>query len=152
MQTIWLTQGYFTLVDDDDYTFLSQFNWHTLQGKHGKKYAGKGRGGNCLKMHRVIMNTPDDMQVDHKDGDTLNNQKYNLRNCTNAQNTQNSIKHKVGYKGVRYLGYKGGYMARIKQIYLGCFETPEEAAIAYNNAAIKYFGEFANLNKIEETV
>jgi len=106
-----------------------------------------------VKLHRFLMNCPKHLQVDHINGDILDNRKSNLRMCSQAQNMQNSPKQKnntSGYKGV----YKNGlsWMAKImvdhRAIYLGTFSTKERAAEEYNKAAIKYHKEFANLNEV----
>ena len=104
-------------------------------------------------MHRVIAGTPDGMETDHRDGDTLNNLPDNLRNCTNIQNQCNRGKqanNKSGFKGVTW--YKRSKIWRVqikvygKVIHLGYYLIPEQAARAYDKAAKKYFGEFAKLN------
>ena len=106
-----------------------------------------------IYLHRVVMRCPDDMVVDHIDGDGLNNKKINLRICTQANNTRNKSqnKNKKLYKGVT-MRKTGMYRARITyqfiQYNLGDFVSAEQAALAYNLAAIKYFGEFAKLNLI----
>jgi hypothetical protein len=89
--------------------------------------------------------------VDHKDNNGLNNQKYNLRVCTQWQNLRNSTRRSnntSGFKGVSR--FRNKWISRIRtdegRICLGTFNTPEEAAIAYDEAALKYHGEFANLN------
>ncbi len=90
-------------------------------------------------------------QIDHQNGNPSDNRLDNLRPCTQSENLQNKRGHnKAGLpKGVSYR--KGGrYQAMIginyKQIYLGCFGTATEAALAYDRAARKHFGEFARLN------
>jgi hypothetical protein len=105
------------------------------------------------------MNTPEGFQCDHIDGNTLNNQKSNLRNVTCQQNGCNKSKCKnlfSKYKGVSRVKRDKKWQAYItvhqKPIFLGCFTNELDAAVAYNNAAIKYFGEYAKLNQIEIAV
>ena len=88
MKEITLTQGYIALVDDEDYDVLSQFNWSVKI----KKYTCYAQGWNRKSMHRMIMRCPDNMEVDHRDGDGLNNQKHNLKVCTHLENIRNSRK------------------------------------------------------------
>jgi len=102
-------------------------------------------------MHRVIVNAPKDKFVDHRNGNPLDNQKHNLRLCSNAENGRNRGKNKnntTGYCGVIKNGKK--YQAAIKiggkRLCFGSYHTPEEAARAYDVGAIKYHGEFARLN------
>ena len=156
MKEIQLTQGYVALVDDDDYDYLMQWKWFADK-QPSTVYVGRsvhykdGEKDKChtIKMHRVIMNTPDGMVVDHIDHNGLNNQKSNLRNVTGANNRKNRVGwSSTGYIGVNY--DRGCIRARIRvdgdEIYLGAFKTVEEAARVRDEAAIKYFGEFANLN------
>ena len=115
-----------------------------------------GEKQTSIRLHRFILDAPNNMHVDHIDGNPLNNQKENLRLCTHQQNSYNRKKrvctNKTKYKGVTKNKYKFeasiGYNG--KRIYLGLFSTQEEAAAKYNEAALKYFGEFARLNIIEE--
>lgn len=95
-------------------------------------------------------------QIDHDNGVKNDNRWDNLREATNSQNQANSKpfkKNKLGLKGVYKETYGNGFRAQIKvngeQMYLGYFKTKEEAALAYNKAALKYFGEFAYLNEVK---
>jgi hypothetical protein len=157
---IQLTQGIFTIVDDEDFEYLNQWKWFAnLQGK--KFYArraitvSKGKQ-KTIFMHRFIMKPEKGMVIDHLDGNPLNNQKSNLRICTHADNMRNSkipINNTSGFKGVSFFKKNNTYMSSIrfndKKIYLGLFIDPIDAAKAYNAAALKYHGEFANINKID---
>lgn len=156
MKEIKLSQGKVALVDDEDYEYLNQWEWHAA--KNGNTYyAGryfKINGKQTLiKMHRLIANTPDGLIVDHIDHNGLNNQKSNLRNCTPQENCFNSIAWGISkYKGVRKSGnkFRSSIYVNNKEIYLGVFDREEDAAIAYNEAVKKYRGEFANINQLVE--
>lgn len=157
MKTIPLTKGYFAKVDDDDYERLAKIRWQVdvrktmIIVKHG--YSKDGRS-HSLYMAREIMNAPKGKQVDHINGDTLDNRKSNLRICTNSENSKNRGKHSdntSGYKGVKFDTRMGfGWIAQIcvnyKRIYIGKYKTKEAAARAYNKAAKKHHGEYAVLN------
>src|SRR6266576_5977344 len=100
MKEIELTQGYVALIDNEDFDWINQHKWNTLTGYYNKKYAFNTTAG---LMHRFILDTPPDMEVDHKDGNTLNNQRSNIRNCTKSQNLMNKKKYGKGkYKGVSW--------------------------------------------------
>jgi hypothetical protein len=162
MKLIELTKGYFAEIDDQDFEEISKYKWHVVfKRKDGKPYAqtsihvsgsGKNRIKYNLVMHRIILKTKS--HIDHKNGDTLDNTKNNLRECNNSQNHMNipKMKHKTSsrYKGVSWKKSENKWRATIrvngKQIELGRFDTEEKAAEAYNQAAIKYHGAFANLN------
>ena len=140
-------------VDAGDYHKLSRFNWNLEESKSNGCYAVRHEHGKYISMHRVIMNAPKGSIVDHKDHDGLNNTKANLRFATHSQNVCNTIRIKKNatskYRGVRkarenkfqaYIQFQG------KFIHLGTFENEEDAARAYDEAAKKYYGEFAVLN------
>jgi hypothetical protein len=156
MKKIKLTQGKFAIVDDEDFEFLNQFKWYAKRDRttfYAVRNGGKRPNRVMVQMHRVIMNCPDIMAVDHLDSNGLNNQKSNLRVCTEADNHRNQkmpSNNTSGYKGVVWHESTKRFTAQIcvnsKQIYLGSFGVGEEAAKAYDDAAIKYRGEFARLN------
>lgn len=162
MKKIKLTQGKYALVDNEDYNYLNQFKWcYHSQYAMRRMYIKSTKGYKDIKMHRLIMNTPKHKETDHVDGNGLNNQKSNLRICTHKQNTQNArlrSDNKTGYKGVSISKRISGvvYVAKIANpkykrtysIHLGYFKTAQEAALAYNKAAIKQFGKYAYLNPI----
>lgn len=160
MKQIPLSQGKFALVDDDDYDYLMQWKWHythygyAARGQHGagekKKWVTR-----IVYMHRELMNTPKGVFIDHADRNKLNNQKENLRVCTRHENNRNVSKPRnntSGYKGVFWHKRNGKWIAALtfnrKGIHLGCFTDIHEAARAYNAAALKYHGEYAQLNEV----
>lgn len=156
MKQIKLTQNKVALVDDEDYDFLSNWKWFASWDGHNW-YARRNSGvypfRRQIQMHRVIMDVTNELEVDHKDGNGLNNQKYNLRICTHAKNTINKKKHvdnTSGYKGVTFNKATGKYVASIyvdgKRISLGYFVDIIDAAKTYDKAAIKYFGEYSKTN------
>lgn len=157
MREIPLTQGKVALVDDEDFGFLTQWKWSAHYAAHGHNWYAKRTvyiaGGRWMtvRMHRLIMAAPKGMQVDHWDHDGLNNQRDNLRVCTQSQNQHNQRRHAdsaTGYKGVWRDGNRWWASIRVnrKGLWLGSFNTPLEAAEAYNEAARQYFGDFACLN------
>jgi hypothetical protein len=150
---------FIVLVDNEDFAWLNQWKWNVIKGLNNY-YASRNSRKNGIKeliyMHRLIMNTPKNMEVDHKDHNGLNNQKSNLRNCTQSQNQKNKrASGKSKYLGVTHYKHRNKYDYIASQISmngkivrLGYFKTEKEAAIAYNEATLKYHGEFANFNKI----
>lgn len=152
MKEIPLTQGKATLVDDKDYEWLNQYKW-CAHNRHGLCYVVRSLNPGTVQMHQLILTPPLGYQCDHIDGNGLNNQRANLRICTNTQNSHNRIVQKGGssrFKGVCYYKSTGKWRPRIhtngKHISLGLFTTEIEAAQAYDEAALEYFGEYARLN------
>lgn len=161
MKQIQLTKGKVALVDDGDFALVSPFKWTASYDKAANKwYAVRrvmvaGRSTTFL-MHRVIMDAPSGCLVDHKDGDGLNNQRsVNLRLATKSQNMCNRGKNRnntSGYKGVCLIKSRRQWIAQIGangvQRNLGYFETPQDAAQAYVNAAFLMHGEFARTSSL----
>jgi hypothetical protein len=154
MKEIRLTRGLVAIVDDEDYESLSAYRWYAKRtgGRAPKDYACRSMGGPRgprVLMHRTIINAPAGMDVDHINGDALDNRRCNLRVATRSQNLQNRPKQKnnsSGYKGVSK--YRTGrWMASIRVNgtckYLGYHSTPEAAHAAYCAAAKELHGEFA---------
>ena len=142
------------LVDDDDYDWAKNFKWHLKANKksvRSSRYLSIGKT-KVVTLSREVLGVFDkNKMVDHINGDIFDNRKKNLRICTNKENSRNrksSCLNKLGVKGVRVKD--GKFCAQIKvnakEIHLGYFLNISEAAIAYDKAAIKYFGQFARLN------
>ena len=156
MKQIELTQGQYAIVDDDDFDEINQYNWCFNQGYAVRNVKVSKGKYNSQYMHRFVTNCSDDMDVDHINHDKLDNRKSNLRVCSTSENMRNQQIRTVAktsvYKGVTFNKQAGKWMAQIvldgKRKYLGYFTNETDAAIAYNNAAIEFFGEFALINVI----
>lgn len=159
MKEIQLTNGGVALVDDEDFEMINKYKW--FAHKEGNtfyawRHIKKGmRQYGMVKMHRQILNPMDHEQVDHVNGNGLDNRRANIRVCSNSQNMMNQkirSDNSSGFKGVSYHAQNKRWRATInlngKQISAGCYATPKEAAIAYNRKAIELFGEFARPNVI----
>lgn len=152
-----LTRGMFALVDDIDYERLMQHKWCVnAQGYAVRGWAEKGVR-HMERMHRVILGDAcNGFEVDHINCNRLDNRRCNLRIATRAENARNRRKinrpTSSKYLGVRLAKGRKRYTARIhingKELYLGQFDRETDAAKAYNDAAIKYFGDYARLNNI----
>ena len=159
----------YTIVDDEDYDKVvealgKRAKWYLWKSTTGRKYAMNGTRHRSV--HRVVMGDPEGMDVDHIDGNALDNRKENLRICTRSQNCCNKKVRRdsgTGVKGVYKLkreNCKKPFCAYInnpkfkfpnnRHIHLGYYKTIEEAALAYNKKAIEMYGEFAVLNEIKE--
>lgn len=155
MKQIPLTQGKVVLVDDADYEYLSQWKWN-FNGWYAVRNSATLFGKRkTIYMHCEIVPHPDGFQTDHIDLDRLNNQRSNLRIATVSQNNGNreaSFNNRSGFKGV-YRREKNRFVAEIKidnkRIYLGSFDSAEEAARAYDAKARELRREFARTNFLE---
>lgn len=153
MKAIDLTRGKITLVDDEDFAVLNALKW-CVQSAGGYFYAAMrdtAAKSSTLLMHRLILMAPDNLRVDHVDGDTLNNQRKNLRLCTVSQNAMNRGPNKGRtFKGVYFDKRRSNWNAKLRadgrNVFLGVFDTEEGAARAYDAGAIRHHGEFAKLN------
>lgn len=158
-----LTQGKWAIVDADDYSDVLQYRWQ-VTNMQGRFYATRAfvltngkRTTFSMQRHLfgLLPNSKDPMKIriDHKDHDTLDNRRNNLRFCSNAENCRNQLKRKntsSKYKGVSRFRQEGSWRAQITRNYqnysLGVFATEIAAAKAYDMAAKRLHGRFANLN------
>jgi hypothetical protein len=139
-----LTNGEVVKVDAED---LPRLVGHTWGVNRAGGYAQTGIGKVIVRMHRLIMDAPQGVQVDHINGNKLDNTKANLRLCTRSQNGANKPvqdRHGRPYKGVYAWGKR--WKAVVAGKHVGLFRTPEEAAMAYDRAALERWGEFAATN------
>lgn len=154
-----LSQGKVALVDDSDYERVGLYHWSAV--RRVRRYAPdyfyavrhvtvNGRQ-TTVSLHRFLL--PDIPQIDHVDGDALNNQRSNLRAATRSQNVSN--RRRSGFGRSKFLGvnerrdtgrWRAQICVRYRNINIGTFGTEEEAARAYDQHALLHFGEFATLN------
>lgn len=144
------------MVDDADFQWLNEFKWFAINCR-GTYYARCKHKGRSIGMHRMILGVTDPkILVDHKNGSTLDNQRHNLRPCTIQENCRNKglrSTNKSGYKGCYRSKDVHGWISQIhvegRNLFLGVFDTPEEAARAYDLAAVEHYGQFARLNNVQ---
>jgi hypothetical protein len=159
MKEIKVSQGFIALVDDDHFEVLNQFKWHikkcgrTNYATANIKIDGKYK---TITMHRFLLDAPKGVQVDHINHNGLDNQRDNLRFCSNSQNQMNRSPYKnctSNFKGVSFYRKTKRWKAYIKlngkRINLGHYKTEIEAAEVYNNKAKELFGEFSFINIIK---
>ncbi len=153
-----LTKGYEAIIDAEDVPLIDGRSWHVMEqnGKCGNVrtvYAVSEKNGKTERLHRTIFGlTHEKIVVDHIDCNGLNNRKSNLRLATASQNSMNRRIHcnnSSGYKGVSWFKPHGYWMARIQRnkvsVFLGNFNTPEDAAAAYARASAEMHREYGRL-------
>lgn len=155
-----LTQGYKTLVDDEDFEYLSQFKWYISSRGYAlrSEYDETGKKKPHVRMHRIVLERKLGRKLiageepDHRDINPLNNTRSNLRTSTRQQNTINRAKWKSSsrFKGVSWKQSVKKWYSQIyvngKLVYLGTFLNEVDAAKAYDQRTLSLFGEFARLN------
>lgn len=148
-----LSQGQVTVIDFDDFEKVRGLKW-CAQSRKGRFHAARYFGKKYEYLHRYLLDAPSGIEVDHKNGDGLDNRRENLRLATKTQQRQGYRRPKTGttskYRGVsRWNGYDK-WQAEIsfnkKKIRLGGFDKEEDAARAYDKKARELFGEFASPN------
>jgi hypothetical protein len=139
----------YAIVDAID-RWVDKFPWI----RHSQGYAASSSKGKVILLHRIIMDAKGKITVDHIDGNRLHNRRSNLRLCSLVQNNYNKppqSRNKCGYKGVEKVDNSPSWRSVIrfegKRYHLGCFASPQEAALAYNEKAKELFGDYAYLNE-----
>lgn len=149
MKYIKLTRGKSVKVDNADYESLNQFRWHCSSRDYAARSVCEDGKRRMIYMHRLLLNTPSNLETDHMNGDRLDNQRANLRVCTASQNQQN--RHKLstntsGVRGVTWHKKTQKWQAQIglnrRTVYLGLFDELEVARDAYAAVAHSAFGAF----------
>lgn len=165
-----LSRGLSAIIDKEDFERVSKYKWCAVKStKDGEYYASaaaskfkkKIKGFRTIRLHRFIMglDVGDPFEVDHKNLNKLDNRKCNLRLCSKSQNGSNrvDIQSSSGFKGVKINKKLNKWEAWIKYTdssgvkhnkYIKLFSDPKDAAKAYDEAALKYHGEFARTNKM----
>jgi hypothetical protein len=149
-----LTHNLNAIVDVEDFERVSQHNWHALWNKTSHSYYARRSAKPSILMQRFILGYVGPKDIDHENRNSLDNRRKNLRICTRSQNGHNSGNYShntTGLKGVHWNKLEHRWKSQIrvngKHIYLGGgFISAEEAAKAYDEAARKYYGEFAVVN------
>jgi hypothetical protein len=154
-----LPSGHVALIDESDMPTVRQFAWHALRARrtvyvqtHGAPANGRTRS----YLHRLLLDAPPELFVDHRNQNGLDNQRSNLRLCTRGQNAANMPANpdgSSGYRGVHLYSnnhsnpWRAELRVKGKRLHLGYFSDPWAAAEAYNDAAQDLWGEFALLNE-----
>lgn len=151
-RTIQLTRGQVAIVDDEDYEQLSKHSWYCHRSSDGSLSACRRdkQTRRLVIMHREIAGAPHDKVIDHRDGNTLNNTRANLRICTQSENNMNkrlASNNTSGAKGVHWHKQISKWQAMIKKngrrYFLGSYANIEDAIRAYRNAEDEMFGEYS---------
>lgn len=157
MKKIKLTQNKYTIVDDADFAMLNQYKWYFHKAGYALRTCHKPRNGKKQEtfkvyMHHAVIGKYIGMDIDHIDGNALNNQRSNLRVCSHLENVMNRKKvDKTAtsiFKGVYWNKKENRWYARVAQKWVGSFKKEIDAAKAYNQKALEFFGDFALLNKV----
>lgn len=146
-----LQNGMTATIDVSDLECVTEHRWHAWKGRHTWYVVVNTSDGKRIYLHRLLMKANKDELIDHEDRNGLNNVRSNLRRATPSQNTFNGF----GWKGRRYKGvsfrkdtnrWQAYICSSLTKTNLGCYDTEEEGARAYDKAALERAGEFACLN------
>jgi len=152
-----LTQGFVAVVDDSDAALVGAHKWYAHRSRD-RVYATTKVEGRLVYLHRFLMDPKAGEVVDHKNHDTMDYRRANLRTCSRSSNGANrrsaNPNNTSGFRGVTWNALTSKWRAQVKvghrTRYVGEFATPELAAVAYDEAALEAFGAFATLNFPQE--
>ena len=158
-KVIKLSKGKATLVDDEDFNWLSRWRWHFNSNGYAQRVfrikQQDNKVGHVYLHHEVIGKPNGNLRIDHINRNKLDNRKSNLRFASDRNNSHNTMartSNKLKIKGVYWDRVKQRYCTQItvnyKRIHIGSYKVLDDAIIAYNSKALKYFGAFAYLNKL----
>lgn len=156
MKKIELTQGKYALVDDEDFHYLSRFEWCLMKDRRSEnETAATSIYGKSIYMHELILPVKKQFYLKHKNNDNLDNRKENLEMISSNHRRHLGLKKQLGasqYRGVQISGKRWRAMiAKDKKDYfLGSFDDERAAALAYNAKARELYGDYAFQNKIDE--
>jgi len=154
MKEIPLTRGMVALVDDEDYDALMQHKWCATPTRTQWYALRRDQQGHAILMHREILAPGPGKMVDHRNHNGLDNRRGNIRIVTGSQNCYNRKPGKVaksGYRGVYWTGkcWQASCFINGKQKYLGAFLSPEQGALAWNQAIVDAdLAEYTTLNDV----
>lgn len=147
--------GKYTIIDDEDYPKVANTKWHYGCKYYAVHHKMINRKHFYIYLHKVVLGVENKTEVDHINGDKLDNRRSNLRICTHQQNMHNKgmqKNNKSGFKGVSWDSTRKRWKATIshhdRTINLGRFQDKMDAVRTYNNKAVELFGEFARTNSI----
>lgn len=150
MKRVSLSGGKFAIVSDCDFPKVNRYKWSADRNGYAVRMVQDGSRRRKVLMHRFILDAPAGAEVDHANGDKLDNRRSNLRLATKSQNNANRGPYTGTYKGVSWHKRDRRWQSQIRingsQRHLGTFADPVSAALAYDRAARAAWGEFAYLN------
>ena len=151
MKVIKLTQGYSTIVDDKDFYIVKKYKWHAENHLESIRVYG-WVDGKSVTLSNLLLNPQKGMEVDHINGNPLDNRRENLRVCTHAENMFNKKIYKnnsSGIKGIYFDNRKNRWCAQLiknnKKVFRKTYKSKTEASEGYKNAAHLYFGKYERL-------
>jgi hypothetical protein len=167
VKEIQLTQGQVALIDDEDFELIRPYKWNAQYNKNTDSYYAVANIPNqngrtksyvdVIRMHTLIANTPNGLKTDHKNHNTLDNRKENLRICNDSESAYNRkmrSDNQTGFKGITFEKKKKLFRAVIsangKRIGLGRYKTAELASAAYEKAAKELHGEFYYKDSLQQ--